>query len=152
VEQVGNELWHRPEFKDRRRELITKAEAATRAKVPATSISTWTKRYPDFPATVLSFTDKAARYIPAVEFDEWHAKFMASRGARGEDRLVARRVLSDWELPTTRAEQRGKLAELRAKRQAAIERIAGYDAKIDKILDALAARDEESPPPEIPDQ
>lgn len=144
MEQIGNELWHRPEFKNRRRELITKAAAADRVGVTATTISSWTTRYPDFPAVVLSFIDGNARYIHGGEFDEWHTRFMASRHLRGKNRLVADRVLANWELPPTRSGQREKLADLRAKRQAALNRIAGYDAKIAKILDALAAPDEEN--------
>lgn len=142
MKQRENEVWHRPGFEDRRGELITKTAAAQRAKVTASTISTWATRYPDFPATVLSFTDGPVRYLHAGEFDTWHAKFMASRHLRGNERMVADRVRAEWELPLTRADQKKKLAKLRARRQAALDRITKYDAQINTLLNALDSGDE----------
>jgi hypothetical protein len=129
---AANEIWHRPDFQDRRDELITNAQAAALVKVHFVTLSSWKQRFTDFPRTVLTFTDKLDQMIHEGEFREWHEQYLATRGQRSRANYVA---------PTIRArsesELRTLLAELRAKRETLQGRLERLDTRIAKTEASL---------------
>lgn len=132
MEPPSNEIWHRPEFQDRRQELINNAQAAALVGVHFVTLSTWKQRFLDFPEAVLSFKNSQEQMIHKGEFLEWHGQYTATRGQRGRPNYVA---------PTSRQrsepELRTLLAELHEKRQALQNRIERLDTRIAKTEASL---------------
>lgn len=68
-------VWHRPEFQGREEELCSIADAAAIAGVSRAAATNWSKRQPDFPATVMEIKSPKGqttrRFLVQAEFEIW---------------------------------------------------------------------------------
>lgn len=129
----GEEIWLRPEFKDRRDELISKSDAARLVRVAPQTVSSYERRFADFPRVVLAFTRHSEKMLHRGEFLEWHDRFTKSLGLPNKDKLVVARDV----VPDSRKHKRAKLASLRLRRDELLGKLAGLSADIDKITESL---------------
>lgn len=129
----GDEIWHRPEFQGRRQELINKHQSAKLANVKPSTLSSWQKRYTDFPKTVLSFRSSPEQFLHEGEFREWHNRFIDMRGQRGRSHYIAPRTISDLSVN----ELRDRRDALQVKRDSLLKRVADLDLRIERATVSL---------------
>lgn len=133
------EVWLKPEFKDRRDELIALQDAARIANVAVSTVSSWRARFDNFPQPVLVFADRSQKLIHEGEFRDWYARFEATRGRKRPERRAVAAVKAT--IPTDRDERLAKLTQSRQKRDRLILQLQRLNSLIDQLADALISND-----------